>query len=112
MPIGDGTRAAVRTAQAVEADDEEAGGVKRSTATDQRSPPVAHVGAAGQRVADDHDVVARVDVELAMRAVGDGHVAERLAGLEGEGGDDGDVLVRNQGGEGVFRLRGRSLFGI
>lgn len=55
-------------------------------------------------MADDHGIVA-VGVELAPRGVGDGHILESDSRLEGEGGDSGDLLLRNQGSKRVLRLR-------
>ena len=75
---------AVAASERVAADDEVPGGVERTLGPNQRAPPVGHVRRTGQRVADEHRVVARRG-ELTPRLVRDGHARQHRAGLHGEG---------------------------
>jgi len=102
---GDGAGAAVRTAQAVHTHDEEARRVEGlARAAQQRAPPVAHVGAPGEGMADDHGIVAGRR-EGAIRLVRDGHMEELDAGFERDAGEDSAGLVGNQAGKRALGLR-------
>lgn len=98
------TGRAIGTAQTVHADDEKAGHVEGPPiAAQERTPPIAHVGTSSQGVAYHHGVVP-FRRELAPGRVCHGDIVEGYARLKGKRGDDGDVLVRDQGHEWVFRL--------
>ena len=56
-----------------------------------------------------HHTVVSGGIELAPSLVGDGDVADRYAGFEGEFGDNGDGLVRDEIEKRVFGLRGNPL---
>lgn len=104
----DGARGAVRAAERVDADDEEARHIKRApVCSQQRTPPIGHVGAAAKRVADDHGIVA-ARRQLALCAVGDGYIVQSDARLEREGGDDGNLLVGYESGERILWLARQS----
>lgn len=104
IPRSDGAGCAVWTAQAVHANDEEARHVEGSPiAAQEGTPPIAHIGTAGQGMAYHHGVVA-LRRQLAPSRVRHRDIVQGHARLEGEGGDDGDVLVWNQGHERVFGL--------
>ena len=112
IAIRDRTRTPVRAAQTVEADDKEPCEVERATiASHQRSPPVAHICAPGQGMAD-HQRVVPFRGEFPTRAIRYWDIVESGTGLESEGGDDSDLLVWYEGGERVLRLCGRFLYGI
>lgn len=65
---------AIGTAKAVHTDDEESRGIKDSSRTaQQRSPPIAHIGTASERMADDHCIVC-IWREHAARCVRDGNI--------------------------------------
>ena len=86
-------RAAVRAAQAVQAHDEEPRRVEGlARPAQQRPPPVAHVGAPRQRMADDHGVVP-AGREGAVRLVCHRDIVDDDPRLELEFGDDGECLV-------------------
>ena len=100
-------RGAIRRAQHVGAKDEEAMRVKRLSAAHEGSPPVHRrvsgransrghppvfdVCAAGEGVADDHDVVSGL-VEPAPCFVRDGDVSQKAPVFERKGGHDVDAL--------------------
>lgn len=108
----DGTGGPVWAAQAVQAYYEEAGRVEGAARTaEQRAPPVGHVGAAGEGMADDHDIVA-VGRERASGGVCHGHIEEDHARFKRERGDDGNLLVRYEGRERVLGLRGDSFLEV
>jgi len=89
---------AVGRAEHVGADDEEDGRVERLAAAEQRAPPVRDVAGAGERVADDHDVVAG-RVQGAPRLVRDAHGREHRAAVQPQLLEHGDLLVRDHVGE-------------
>lgn len=62
-------------------------------------------------MADDHGITA-VWGEGAAGAVCQRGIVKSDARLEGEGGDDGDVLIRDQGREGVLGLGLRSFLDV
>ena len=69
--------------------------------------PIFDIGAAGECVADDHDIVFRL-VQGAPRLVGHGDVDERVPRVESEGRDGEDVLRVDEAGERhVVRKRAR-----
>ena len=74
---GDGTGGTIRTSQTVATYDEEAREVEGPTRSAQeRTPPVTHIGAASQGVADDHGIVT-VGIECAPGGVGHRDVVKR-----------------------------------
>lgn len=60
---------------------------------------------------DDQNIVT-VRRELSAGAIGDGNVVEKDARFEGEFGNDGNVLMGNEGGKRVLGLTIGSLYGI
>lgn len=105
---GDRAGASVWTAQAVEAADEEARHVERlAGSAEQRSPPVANIGAAGQGVADDHGIVA-IGRQRAVRLVCYGHIVQCDAALERVLRDDGELLFGNELGIWILGLGSHS----
>lgn len=99
-----GTGGAVRTAQAVHADHEEARHVKGpSIAAQQGTPPVAHIGAARKSMTNDHCVVG-FRRQLSLGGVCHRNVVENMARLEGEGRDDCYLLVWDQSCKRVLGL--------
>ena len=109
---GDGAGCSVRAAQCIEADNEETRSVESPTGTTQkRPPPVGYVCAASQGMADDHAVVA-VGRQLAPRGVGDGHIMESDTRFEGEGRDNGYLLVGDKSRERILRLRASSFLEV
>jgi hypothetical protein len=105
---GDGAGSAIGAPKAVHADDEEARSIEGASGTsEKRTPPVSDVGAAGESVADHHDIVARRG-KCAAGCVCDGHIIKGHARLEGEGWDNGDLLVGDESSEGVLGLGGDS----
>src|SRR5690606_14451217 len=95
-----GAGGAVAGTEGVGRDDEVARGIERAAGAEQPPPPAVDVRRAGERVADDHRVVARHG-ELPPGAVGDLDAGQPLAAVElerpVEGEDAGlrrDVRVR------------------
>lgn len=102
---GDGTGSAIGASQTVRADDEKPRSVKGSTGTTEKgTPPVTNISAASEGMADHHGIVA-VGGERAPGCVGHGNIVKRHARLEGERGDYGELLVRDESRKRILRLR-------
>lgn len=109
---GNRARGPVRATQGVHADDEKSRRVECPSGTAQeRTPPVGHVGTAGQGMANHHTVVA-FGRQLAPRRVRDRHIVKRYARFEGEGRDNGYLLVGNERRKRILRLRARSFLEV
>lgn len=79
---GNGTSSAVRTAETVHADNEEARGIEGSARTPkERAPPVTDICTAGQGMADDHGIVSGRR-KSPSSGVGDGDIFEDDAGFQ------------------------------
>lgn len=109
---GNRARGSVRATQRVHADDEESRRVEGSPGTaQQRTPPVGYVRTAGQGMADHHTVVA-FGRQLAPGRVRDRYIVKRYARFEGEGRDNGYLLVGNERRKRILRLRARSFLEV
>lgn len=101
----DRTGRAVGATERVDADDEEPAGVEGFAVTaEERSPPVRHVCASREGMANHHGIVAFFG-QLPPRAVCDWHILQRDTRLEGKGRNDGKLLVRDELREWVFGLQ-------
>jgi hypothetical protein len=92
----DGRRRAVRGTESVCAEDEESPRVERLSSAHHRAPPIFDVCTAGERMADDHDVVLGF-IEPTPGFVRHRHLFERGAAFEGELREGEDVLVDELG---------------
>ena len=80
---GRGSGGTVTRAQNVAADDAVALVAEQPFVIEQLRPPGGHLGGAGKRVADEHDVIAR-GIRLAVHGITDGDGAQHAAALQGK----------------------------
>lgn len=110
--VSDGTGTPIRTPQTVQTDHVESRGIKGLTGTtQQRTPPVGHIGTTTQRMAN-HQRVVGLGRQLTPRRVGDGDIVQGHARFEGEGRNHHKLLIGDELRIGIFRLRVDSLYGI
>lgn len=110
--VGHGAGTPVRATQTVQTDYEEPRHVEcLARATQERAPPIGDIGAATQSVTDDQGIVT-LGRESASSGIRNGHIMKCDTGLEGERWNDRNVLILDQAGVGVLRLRIDSLYGI